>query len=76
MESVSRCLTTEGASKLAELEIDADLQDRIDELADRNTDGNLSDTEREELESYVRVGNFIAILQAKARKRIGAPEAA
>ena len=41
--------------------------DRMQELADRNTEGDLLPEERRELESYVRVGQFVAVLQAKAR---------
>ena len=47
---------------------------RMEELAARNGQGTLSDSEREELEAYVNVGQVIAILQAKARlslKRAG-----
>ena len=40
---------------------------RMEELASRNGQGTLSDSEREELEAYVNVGQVIAILQAKAR---------
>lgn len=40
---------------------------RMEELAARNGQGTLSDSEREELEAYVNVGQVIAILQAKAR---------
>ena len=36
-------------------------------LADRNNNGELSASERDELEAYVHVGQVIAILQAKAR---------
>jgi hypothetical protein len=41
--------------------------DRMQDLADRNTEGDLSPEERRELENYVHVGQFVAVLQAKAR---------
>jgi hypothetical protein len=47
---------------------------RMEMLATRNGQDTLSDSEREELEAYVNVGQVIAILQAKARlslKRAG-----
>ena len=47
---------------------------RMEELATLNGQGSLSDSQREELEAYVNVGQVIAILQAKARlslKRAG-----
>jgi hypothetical protein len=44
-----------------------DAKSRMEELANRNGQGELSDSEREELEAYVNVGQVIGILQAKAR---------
>ena len=44
------------------------LRNRIDELASKNTEGELTEGERAEYEGYVRANNFLAILQAKARK--------
>ena len=40
---------------------------RMNELADRNNKGTISETEREELEKYLRVGSLVNVLQAKAR---------
>jgi hypothetical protein len=42
-------------------------QRRIDELGEKCNEGQLTDTEREEYDSYVRAIDFISILQAKAR---------
>jgi hypothetical protein len=44
---------------------DAD-QDRIQYLAERNTEDLLTSDERREYEGYVLVGEFLALLQAKA----------
>ena len=44
-----------------------DAKSKMEELAERNGRGELSESEREELEAYVNVGQVIAILQAKAR---------
>jgi hypothetical protein len=41
--------------------------EQIRELADKNNRGELTDEERDKLESYRRVGNFLALLQSKAR---------
>jgi hypothetical protein len=40
---------------------------RMEELATRNGEGKLTDSEQEELEAFVHVGQVVAILQAKAR---------
>jgi uncharacterized protein YnzC (UPF0291/DUF896 family) len=41
--------------------------DRMDELAEKNSQGILSEAEREEMERYMRVGSFLDLMQAKAR---------
>jgi hypothetical protein len=73
LDSVAACLTPDAARSLALLRAEPGLQARVDELAGKCTDGQLSPEEREEYETYVRVSGFIAILQAKARKLL--PEA-
>jgi hypothetical protein len=40
---------------------------RMNKLADKNRRGALRDAERAELERYVRVGDFLNLLHAKAR---------
>jgi hypothetical protein len=40
LDPVSRCLTPEVARQLIELRADPDLQERIDTLADKCTEGN------------------------------------
>jgi hypothetical protein len=46
---------------------DAKAQARIDQLARKCNEGELSEEERREYETYVHTIDFIAILQAKAR---------
>ena len=69
LEPLSRCIRGEGELELLNLRADEALQARIDALADRCDEGLLTPEERSEYETYVRFGNFIAILQAKARLR-------
>ena len=45
-------------------------QDRMSDLAARNQNGALSSHERDELQSYVRSGHLLALLQSKARKSL------
>ena len=40
---------------------------RMRELGETNAQGTITETERAEMESYRRVGNLLALLQAKAR---------
>jgi hypothetical protein len=48
---------------------------RMHELAEKNREGQLTPTEREELDSFVKVGDLLAILQSKARKLLKQPAA-
>jgi hypothetical protein len=68
LELVSRCFTPEVARALLLLRADADTQARIEELADKSTEGQLSADERAEYETYVLAIDFLGVLQAKAKK--------
>jgi hypothetical protein len=46
---------------------DPGLQARIAELADKATEGQLSEAERAEYEGYVRANKLVAILKRQAR---------
>lgn len=70
LEPLSRCIRGEGEQELLRLRADEVLQARIDELADKCDEGQLTPDERAEYETYIRFGNFVAILQAKARLRL------
>ena len=67
LDPVSRSLNVEAAQKLVHLKADGKTQARVDELARKCNEGELTPAERSEYEQYVTVGNLIAILQAKAR---------
>jgi hypothetical protein len=47
---------------------DEALRARIEELARKSTEGELTDAELAEYEGYVQANKFVAILQAKAKK--------
>ena len=67
LDALGRCLTPESAQQVVGLRADSQLQSRLDELAEKSTEGTLSDDERTEYETYVRALDFIAVLQNKAR---------
>ena len=68
LEPVSDCLTPEAAGRLVGLRADPMAQQRMDELADKSTSGELSPDEQMEYEAYISAANLLAILQAKAQK--------
>jgi hypothetical protein len=48
-----------------------ELQARIDELAGKSTEGQLTEAERAEYAGYVRANKFVAILRRQARQMSG-----
>ncbi len=68
MDPVTRCLTPDSARRLVGLRADQAVQERIDDLADRCTEGQLTSEERAEYETYVNFIDFIGLLQARARR--------
>lgn len=68
LDPLARCLTPEAARRLLNLRADPAVQARIDELADRSNEGQLTSAERAEYETYVRFIDFVSLLQAKARR--------
>jgi hypothetical protein len=69
-EPVLRILTVEQARAVLQYRGEEADRQRIEELATKNTEGELTDEERAEYEAYVRANEFVAILQAKAKNRL------
>jgi len=76
LAAVGQCLDRRSAEALLRLRADREMQGRIEELADKCTEGRLTSEERDEYEALIRVGNFVAILQAKARRLLAEGHAA
>lgn len=66
-------LSADKARTVIEYRADETLQQRIEELAGKCNEGELTAGERAEYEGYVRANNFVAIIQAKARKVLDTP---
>jgi transglutaminase-like putative cysteine protease len=64
---VGECMSREVAKKVADLRADPDVQARVDELADKCTEGALTAEERAEYEAYVHASRIIGVLQSQAR---------
>lgn len=52
------------------LRADPELQARIEELAEKSTEGQLTEAEKSEYAGYVRANKFVAIFQRQARRLI------
>jgi len=73
---LGECLTPESARRLLALKPvkpDPDLMARVDEMATRHTEGQLTPEETAEYGRYVSYATFIAILKAKARQLLATP---
>jgi hypothetical protein len=60
-------LAPEAAEYLLSLTFGDNDRARMQELADRSESGELTDDERREFDGYLHVGNFLAVMQSKAR---------
>jgi len=67
LDPISAALNEEAARKLIGIKADAKARVHVAELARKCNEGELSPEERRDYEMYVLAGDFIAILQAKAR---------
>lgn len=68
LEPLSRCFGLKTARALVGLRASERTQARVDELAEKCNEGQLTPDERAEYEAYVQASTLIGILQAKARR--------
>lgn len=65
-------LTADQIRSLAALETDGSFAERVNSLAERANEGELTDSERAEYEAYIEANNLVAILKAEAQYRLSA----
>jgi hypothetical protein len=70
LDPVVHVITPEAARRLIELQANSVDQFRMDELAEKANEGQLTPDERAEYELYISAANIIALIQAKARERL------
>ena len=73
IDSLLRLVLPDKAAIVASFQGDRDLTARIEELAAKNTEGELTDDERAEYAGYVRANKFVAILRRRACQLLGNP---
>jgi hypothetical protein len=67
IQSDTAGLSPEAAQVLLQFRFNSGAVARMNELAEKNRAGTIEPSERAILERYVRVGNFLNLIQAKAR---------
>jgi len=68
MEPLGRCLSVESARRILALKARPAAQRRVKQLARKCDVGKLTPEERAEYRLYVEVGDFVAVLRAKAHR--------
>lgn len=68
LDPLTECLTPEVARRIVALRADETLQARLDELADKNTEGQITPAELREYDAYVHAIGWLTILQSRARR--------
>ena len=67
------CLTREVAQRIVNLKLDAQSQARLNELADKANQGQLTSDERQEYEEFVEGIDLLGILKARAQTVLAPP---
>jgi hypothetical protein len=70
LEPLEACMTPELARKIADLRLSSEAQARVDELADKCNEGELTPAERAEYESIAHYIRLISVLQVQARSAL------
>jgi hypothetical protein len=60
-------LSADVARFLLSIDFAEEDEERMQDLADRSSAGTLTNQERAELDGYLHIANFLAVLQSKAR---------
>ncbi len=68
LEPLVEALTPESALELSRIQAKPSVQARVDQLATKCNEGELSVEELSEYEEYVRIGNILALIKAKAKR--------
>ena len=67
-DSAAETMTPEVARWLGEFHASPELHARLEDFAERNGEGKLSEAEREEYSALVELGDIFSILRLRARK--------
>ena len=71
LDPLSRCLDDESARRVADFQVDPNVQARVDVLAELANEGLLTAEQRSEYEAFISAAHVITILRLKARRNRG-----
>ncbi len=67
VQPLLRILLPGKEAEVLSVSADPSLRDRIEELAAKNTEGEITPDERDEYAGYVRANKFVAVMRREAR---------
>ena len=67
LDPLARCFTPEVARRITSVSLDPTIQSRLDQLAERANEGQLTEEERGEYAELIEALDILGILKAKAR---------
>jgi hypothetical protein len=68
IESDEAELNPDAARYLLSIKLPPKDEDRVNELSAKARGGTLTDSEQQELDSYLHIGSLLAVVQSKARR--------
>ncbi len=70
LDPLAAALNREAARSILDIRIDPEIQARVDVLAERANEGELTPEERDEYLSYVEAADLLAIFKLKAKRHL------
>jgi len=70
LDPLAECLTHEVAARILEVHLDPDIQARVDELAAKANEGELSAEDRAEYELLIEKADLLGIFKSLARQAL------
>jgi hypothetical protein len=72
-DSVATCLDAASLRAIANLELEPRTRQRLDELADKDNEGRITQKERVEYQTFIGAKEFLGLVELRARARLGLP---
>jgi hypothetical protein len=74
IESDPMAITPDVARYLLSMQLPRADEERVNELSAKARAGSLSDSEAQELDSYLHIGRLLAVMQSRARTLLNSPD--
>ena len=73
LDLAAGCFDASTLNALAELRLSPKLAARVDKLAEKANEGELTSREREEYQSYIKTSELLSLIQLRARLKLRLP---